>query len=99
MADESRSTTAFLIRETYRSAGCFNWNKPKFVRLCAKFNETLDEMGARIGLTPARLQQRLAVDQFTDSEGILLTLLERTLDSIKSGIPPDDDLFTPSHHG
>jgi hypothetical protein len=98
MPDEPHSTTAFLIRETYRAAGCFAWNKPKFIRLCAKYNETPVEMGARIGLTFNRLQQRFTTDSFTESEGILLTLLDRTIDSIKSGIPPEDDLLTP-HHG
>lgn len=87
--------TEYLTRDHYRALGCFSWNKPRFIRLCAKFNETPGELAARIGLTPSEMQLRFDAGTFTRPEGILLTLLDRTIDAMKSGIPPKEDLFTP----
>ena len=99
MASSTPTTNEFLIREHQRARGAISWNKPKFVKLCAKFNETYYEVGARIGLARSQVDQRMANDSFNSSEGILLCDLEAAIDMFKSGQPSTHDRFFPLSHG
>lgn len=75
--------TRRLIRDLYERRGCFRWNKPRFLRLCAKLNETEAELGERIGLLPSTVHRRYS-DGFTRTEGILLTFIEDAVDALKT---------------
>lgn len=85
MSDVDATPTRFLIRDDYERRGCFSWNKPRFMRLCAKFRETPVELSERIGIACPSVLQRRFENGFTHPEGILLTLFEETLDKIKTG--------------
>jgi len=77
-------TARAVIRATYRQHGYYDWNKPKFMRLCAKLNETPEEVGARIGLSAGELAAALARDSFSRPCGILLGMLNETIDMLKT---------------
>lgn len=86
MSDHGSATpTRFLILEDQRRRGCRSWSKPGFLRLCAKLNETEPELAARIGIRSITVLHRRYRQGFQPAEGILLTLLNETIDAMKTG--------------
>lgn len=84
--------SACLIDRQYRKLGCDDWNRPKFHRLCGKLQRTELEMAALLRVSPAELRKRLDVG-FTRQDGLILTVLEREIDSINSGRAPTEGIF------
>jgi hypothetical protein len=85
VSDSAATPTRFLIREHYRRLGCYDWAKPRFIRLCAKLQETEAEVAERIGISAPSLLQRRYRSGFTNAEGILLSMLDRGIDTMKRG--------------
>jgi len=81
----SANPTRFLIREQYRKRGCFSWSKERFIRLCAKLNETELEVAERVGIPARSILERRYQSGFTNPEGILLSNLEDAIDAMKTG--------------
>lgn len=90
MSETPSTPTKFLIRDDYEQRGCFSWSKPKFMRLCAKLNETPAELAERIGIRSPSILVRKFRQGFTNSEGILLTFFDETLHALKTATPSHD---------
>lgn len=90
----THSPYAAATRLHYAALGVGRWTADRFLRLCATWGETPEEMGARIGLDRASLERRLQRGRFNDTEGILLTLHERYARELR-GYRHTDELFPP----
>jgi len=93
-----RPASCLLIREHYRSMGCFDWNRERFLRLCAAWNETPGEMAERIGMTLSKLKRLMETPGFTfnNTEGILLQQHERFIEFVRTGFDRPGELFPPA---
>lgn len=84
--------SAALIDENYRQLGCDAWDRGRFWRLCAKLQRTPREMAALLRISHDHLRKRL-VNGFTPQDGVILALLDREIDQIQTGKPPQRGLF------
>lgn len=86
---------SLLIREHYRNMGCYRWNRERFQRLCGMWQETPEEMGARVGLAPREVTSSMEHNSFSQPAGILLTFHLRYIETALTGRQQPDELFPP----
>lgn len=84
--------SAALIEENYRQLGCSAWNRPRFQRLCGKLQRTPREMAAFLRIQPRTLEKRLQIG-FRPQDGLILTMLDREIETISSGKAPTRGMF------
>lgn len=96
-APKTTSSNVFLIRDHYRDIGADVYSSERFMRLCAAWNETPQEMAARIGINDLLLARRLKAGGFggngTIAECILLNLHERFIRNLNTGAESTNELF------
>lgn len=92
---EKKPHTIFLINDHYERMGCFNWDRTRFLRLCAAAGWTPDELGARVGITKQQVERALERSTFDKPVGILLAQHERFIRHLLTGHDDGCDLFPP----
>lgn len=78
----------FFVERNYKAIGCDSWNTRKVQLLCAKLGDTPAVLAARMRIRPSDFERRLVSDCWTKQDGLILTLLEREIDFLKTGAPP-----------
>ena len=79
---------AFLVERNYRLLGCDQWGTKRVQILCAKLGATPAVMAARLRLPRQAFERRIKADSWTKQDGLILTLLEREIDFLRTGNPP-----------
>lgn len=86
----------FLVERNYHDLGCDSWDSRRVQLLCAKLGDTPAVLAARLRIRKSEFERRFEMDCWTKQDGLILTMLEREIDSLRVGTAPCGGMIGPT---